>query len=182
MPLYVIEHLEPELWEWSLLEYKHVSRIVGKKNLLFSNVKKGSEKLKPYGKVTGKSVAELELDRPCLLDPRAGSVLKTSDKFETFVFGGILGDHPPRKRTGLLARRLSFPRRNLGKKQMSTDTAVFVAKMINDGVSFRRIPFKDGVEVWLGSAESVILPYRYVLKNNKPVLTPGIKKLLKKGF
>ena len=40
--------------------------------------------------------------RVCLLDPRATEVLapEDADKFDVFLYGGILGDDPPRDRTG----------------------------------------------------------------------------------
>lgn len=185
MALFIIEHMEPKVWKWCWLEYKHISKIVGKNNLLFTNVNQGADKLRKLGRVQKKSVSELSLSKPCLLDPSAGSVLKPSDKFETFIFGGILGDDPPRERTDLLKQKLpKVPRKNLGKKQMSTDTAVLVTKMITDGKEFRNINFKDSIEIKLGIAESVILPYRYVIRDGKPVLAPGLKTLLRtqKGF
>lgn len=46
-----------------------------------------------------------------------------------FLYGGILGDDPPRDRTGEL-RKLGFEGRHLGATQMTTDTAVKVTKMV----------------------------------------------------
>lgn len=51
------------------------------------------------------------------------------ETFEVFLYGGILGDDPPRDRTGEL-RKLGFEGRHLGEKQMTTDTAVGVSKII----------------------------------------------------
>lgn len=67
----------------------------------------------------------------CLLDPRAPKVLapEDGDAFDVFLYGGILGDDPPRDRTGEL-RKLGFEGRHLGEKQMTTDTAVGVSKII----------------------------------------------------
>ena len=44
----IIEHLEPELYDWCLIEYEHISKIAGKGNLIFTNIKnkKETEKLK----------------------------------------------------------------------------------------------------------------------------------------
>lgn len=69
--------------------------------------------------------------RVCLLDPRATEVLgpEDADKFDVFLYGGILGDDPPRDRTGEL-RKLGFPGRHLGPVQMTTDTAVGVSKIV----------------------------------------------------
>ena len=58
-----------------------------------------------------------------------------------FVFGGILGDHPPRDRTKLLRNDIETLR-HLGQPQLSTDTAVLVSKLILvDGMELEGIPF-----------------------------------------
>lgn len=83
----------------------------------------------------------IPLERVCLLDPRAEAVLapEDSDKFDAFLYGGILGDDPPRDRTGEL-RRLGFPGRHLGPVQMTTDTAVGVTKIVvEDKSEFGRL-------------------------------------------
>jgi len=69
--------------------------------------------------------------RVCLLDPRAEKVLapEDGDNFDVFLYGGILGDDPPRDRTGEL-RKLGFEGRHLLEKQMTTDTAVGVTKIV----------------------------------------------------
>ena len=48
---YVIVQMDPRLWKWSWLEYQHISRIVGKENLIFTNVKgkRTIEKLSSIG-------------------------------------------------------------------------------------------------------------------------------------
>ncbi|MEK6949133.1 MAG: RNA methyltransferase, partial [Nanoarchaeota archaeon] len=138
---FIIEHLEPELYDWCLIEYEHISKIVGKDNLTFTNIKNKKEqnKLKKYGEVYGKSISELKLNNSkskniCILSQYSEKTLKTSDKnkFEYLVFGGILGDNPAKKRTIDLTKKLekeglNFEARNLGEKQMPTDTAVYVA-------------------------------------------------------
>lgn len=69
--------------------------------------------------------------RVCLLDPRAEKELAPEDAevFDLFLYGGILGDDPPRDRTGEL-RKLGFEGRHLGPVQMTTDTAVGVTKIV----------------------------------------------------
>lgn len=97
----------------------------------------------------------IPLESICLLDPKAPLCLHGSDAakfpqpasdassqqqqqkvdgpFTFFLFGGILGDDPPRDRTGSL-RALGFPHRHLGKIQMTTDTALGVTKrVVEDG-------------------------------------------------
>lgn len=87
--------------------------------------------------LAGKS-PPVPFSRVCLLDPRAPAELSPADAdlFDVFLYGGILGDDPPRDRTGEL-RKLGFQGRHLGEKQMTTDTAVGVTKMvIEDGGEF----------------------------------------------
>lgn len=54
---------------------------------------------------------------------------------------GILGDDPPRDRTGEL-RILGFPNRHLGPVQMTTDTALGVTKkVVVDKIPLDKIPY-----------------------------------------
>ena len=187
MPKYIIEHMDPKIYKWCLLEYKHISQIVGKNNLIFTNIKTSKEKLEKFGKVYSEPVEKLKLKNICLLDPNAKTKLtpKEAKKFDCFVFGGILGDFPPKARTKDLVYRLPKAKtRNLGKEQMSTDTAVLVTKMIADGKALEEIEFQDEVEIIIKEGESILLPYRYVLKDKIPVLAPGLVEMLKKqkGF
>ncbi|MEM2121511.1 MAG: SAM-dependent methyltransferase [Candidatus Woesearchaeota archaeon] len=186
---FVIEHLEEGLSKWSFLEYVNISRIVGKENLIFTNIKKKFfEKLKDYGSVFEKSVVDLNLRNVCVLDPEAEKTLMHEDskRFEYFVFGGILGDFPAKKRTKkFLTSKLNCESRNLGKKQMPTDTAVKVAKLILEGKKLGELKFKDRVVLKIGKYDEVILPFRFLLdENGNPEITPGIIDYLKnkKGF
>ncbi len=177
---YVVEHLEPRLYKWCLLEYAHISGIVGRNNLVFTNTR--SCRLQKYGAVARKSAASLSMERPCLLDPSAKRALSPGDCFSHLIFGGILGDEPMAGRTARHFAGFSCARRNLGRKQMSTDTAVYVAKQIIHGKRLSGIRFADCVEVGTGRNESMILPFRFVLVNKKPLLAPGLRNLLRKGF
>jgi ribosome biogenesis SPOUT family RNA methylase Rps3 len=158
-----------------------MSYIVGKENLIFTNIpEKERHKLERFGKVYSESVLNLRFSRCCLLDSVAEQELATKDKekFEYFIFGGILGDNPPRGRTKVL-HKLNCDMRNLGKEQMSTDTAVLVTNMILNGKKLNEITFKDTIELETNEGESVILPYRYVVENGKPVLPKGLFEMLK---
>ena len=66
---FVVEHLETELHDWCLIEYEHISEIVGKDNLIFTNIKKQKDvkKLQKYGAVYEKSVSELNTKNICVL-------------------------------------------------------------------------------------------------------------------
>ena len=72
-PVFVLEHLEKKMYKWCLIEYKHISEIVGKENLWFTNVR--SKVLNGLGKAIKKSVSELDLNNACVLDPEASKTL-----------------------------------------------------------------------------------------------------------
>jgi ribosome biogenesis SPOUT family RNA methylase Rps3 len=186
-PIFVIEHMEPKVWKWCILEYSHMSSVVGKENLWFTNVKNGAEKLKKLGKVFSKSITSMKLENPVILDADANSTLKPADakKFTHIIFGGILGDYPPRGRTrDLRIKMQGVEARNMGSEQMSTDTAVLVAHTILSGLPLHKIRFTHHVDIDIRKGESVTLPYKYVLKDGKPVLAPGLVEMLRrqKGF
>lgn len=178
---FIIEHLEPELFEWCILEYKHISEIVGKDNLIFTNIKKDKNKIKDLGKVYKESVKELDFKNACILDPFAEKILSKNDKFDYLILGGILGDYPMKKRTEIeLSSKMDAEKRNLGKEQMSTDTAVYVANEITKGKTLNDFKFKDEIEIEIDEGESIQLPFRYVIINNKPMLPKGLIEYLKK--
>lgn len=185
---FIIEHMEPELYQWCLLEYTHISKIVGKANLIFTNVKKDSDKLASLGTVYEQSIAELMPKlggKMCLLDMDAKAALITEDKnkFQYFLFGGILGDNPRKHRTAELRLKIKPETRNLTNKQMSTDTAVYVTKKVLDGTKLGELRFADEVEIILEGdergGESVILPFRYVIEDDNAVLPDGLIDYLK---
>ena len=184
---YIIEHMEPEMYPWCIIEYTHISEIVGKNNLLFTNVKRGSKKIQGLGKIYKESIHELtdtgiiKSSDVCLLDPSAPKTLLTQDnkKFKYLLFGGILGDYPRRRRTRKLSS-ITNHKRNLKDKQMSTDTAVLVAHMIIKGKKFNQIPFQDKISIEIDKCSSVELPFRYIIKNSKPVLPNGLVDYLKR--
>ncbi|KAI1207211.1 DUF431-domain-containing protein [Annulohypoxylon truncatum] len=198
MPLrktYIVEHLDPELGQWSELEYIAIARETqrsGNTFMLsslpeafqvpqklaevpaFKAEKRGVEEI--YGEGNGK-------DRVCLLDPQAEKDLNPDDKgeFDVFLFGGILGDDPPRDRTSEL-RKKGFKGRRLGPVQMTTDTAVRVTRMvIEEQFTLNKIPFVDFPELKFNDHESTEMPFRYVTdENGKPIMPEGMVDLIKK--
>ncbi|MDP1696145.1 MAG: hypothetical protein Q8L29_04495, partial [archaeon] len=103
--------------------------------------------------------------------------------FDYFIFGGILGDNPPKKRTNpeLTSKIQNVESRNIGDKQMSTDNAVYVVKKILEGSQLSKIPFQDEIEIEINDIESTIFPYRYALVNGKPLISPELIEYLKKN-
>jgi len=183
MPKFVIEHLESKMYPWCVLEYGHISKIVGKGNLLFTNVKKGVDKLKKLGEVKKESVKELKLQKACILDPSAKKLLTPEDKkkYDYFIFGGILGDNPQRFRTKRdLTSKLKLPAFNLGPKQMSTDTAVYVTKKILDGTPLEKLKFVEEIEFEDKDGCFVGLPFRYVIEHGKIIAAKGLREFVLK--
>jgi ribosome biogenesis SPOUT family RNA methylase Rps3 len=84
------------------------------------------------------------------------------------------GDDPPQDRTSVL-RQKGFATRRLGPKQMTTDTAARVTRMIVcKRIPMEKIPFVDDPELDFSSQEgneSVTMPFRYVKGvNGQPCL------------
>ena len=189
MMKFVIEHLEPELYEWCLIEYGHISEIVGKKNLIFTNIKdkKSQNKLNKFGTAYDKKISELDFEGICVLSQYSKKQLTASDrdKFKYFVFGGILGDNPAKKRTNamikdLKSKKIKFEERSLGNRQMPTDNAAYAAKRILEGRKLNDFKFADEIEIQINENESVILPFRYVVDNNKVVISGKLVEHLRK--
>ncbi len=182
-PIIIIEHLETKVWPWCLIEYQSISKILKRSNLWFTNIKENKSKLKKLGKIFKKSVININLEDICVLDPDAKKTLspKEAKKFKYFIIGGILGDYPPKKRTKIeLTRKLKKTQaRNIGKKQFSTDNAVYVLKKIIDGTPLIKMKFQNKIIIPINKIESIELPYYYPLINNKPRISKNLLRYLK---
>ncbi|CAE6510241.1 unnamed protein product [Rhizoctonia solani] len=209
---FVIEHMEDDDEEsksvppWVYLEYRQMISIAGPaSSVLFTHLSSSSRaalnsalaSVQDSSKFEVHSLGILDvmkqhgvdLNKICLLDPKAEKELSPSDgeSFSWFLFGGILGDDPPRDRTSEL-RRLGFPNRHLGSVQMTTDTALGVTKrVVVDKVPLQNIPYIDHPTIRFNAKESVEMPFRYITDSKgEPILPEGMKVLLKedlnKGF
>ncbi len=185
--LFVVENLELELSEWLCIEYSNAARIVGKKNLLITNVKKKSEReiLSKKAPSVRPRVSEIFRQSEILvLDPQSRKKLIYRDLVgkNAVIIGGILGDDPPLGRTKtLLTDRL--PRsevRNLGKHQFSIDGAVHVAKQISMGKSIGEIPVQHGLDIYITRGYSITLPYAFPFVNGKPLISRRLIKYLRR--
>lgn len=131
------------------------------------------------------SSLRINISSVCLLDPKAPALLEPEDshRFKWFLFGGILGDDPPRDRTGEL-RAFGFPGRHLGPVQMTTDTAVAVTKrIVEDGMRMEEIEFLDRPELKYRRGESVEMPFRYIKgKDGEPIMPEGMRELIGKDL
>lgn len=176
----IIEHLEPKLYDWCKIEYSRISRIAGKDNLLFTNI--SHKALEELGNVDRRSIKELKFEKACILDPEANEELtpEKAKQFEHFIFGGILGDNPPKDRTQTeLTRFLHYPSFNLGKDQMSTDTAVHVVQLIRQGKKLSELEFIPGLEIEVEEGLTVTLPYKYLILDEEVQIDPGIIEQLR---
>lgn len=185
----LIENCEDELSEWLFLEYKHASEIWG--GAIFTNVKNEDmkERLKDIGEVYSNSFYEICGDKKVIiLDPKGKKELKNEDFLDAsfIVVGGILGYEKPKGRTYkyITSKAKKFLKnyvvRNLGKIQLSIDTASLVAKLISLGMELKDIEITREVEIVLNDVESVLLPYGYVVLDGKIIITPGLIEYLRK--
>ncbi|KAJ4365144.1 hypothetical protein N0V83_008762 [Neocucurbitaria cava] len=188
---FVVEHLDPELEQWSSLEYLTIaseSYASGAQFLLSSvptSLKLPSNLQGAKGlNVETRGIEEIyadKKDRVCLLDPAAPKDLspEDGDTFDIFLFGGILGDDPPRDRTSEL-RKKGYQGRRLGPVQMTTDTAVRVTRtVVQDRVPVDRIPYIDNPDLKINKNESTQMPFRYVKgEDGQPIMPKGMMELI----
>mmetsp|Transcript_26671 Transcript_26671/g.48020 ORF Transcript_26671/g.48020 Transcript_26671/m.48020 type:complete len:202 (-) Transcript_26671:587-1192(-) len=186
---YVIEHIDDDLYEWSIIEYRSIVRMTQQPviiaNLGHSLAK--AQELLPTAHCYAESftVQEVDPQRVCLLDMRGDTPLSPADidRFDYFLFGGILGDHPPRDRTKQLRDR-NYPLRHLGVMQMPTNTAMNVVKLIiEDQRPLEDLPFVDSPEFPVtseGCEETIEMEgFRYLAdENGEPIIEPEMLPLL----
>ncbi|RAH40263.1 SAM-dependent methyltransferase [Aspergillus brunneoviolaceus CBS 621.78] len=189
----VVEHLDPELGAWSALEYGCIAREAhaSGSRFLLSSVPTSLQMPEDLAATPGlnvehRSVEEIFADRKsrvCLLDPSAKVELSPADAetFDVFLFGGILGDDPPRDRTSEL-RKKGYAGRRLGPVQMTTDTAVRVTRLVvHDKIPLEEIKYVDHPEILINEHERTEMPFRYVVdKDGQPIMPPGMVDLIKK--
>lgn len=185
--------MEPGFSEWVILEYSRIIKDVGNENLILTSlpaettVKDIPQRLLDLGlQWTTKECIKIEgIDRSkvCLLDPAADTDLEPQDvdKFDYFVFGGILGSHPRIDRTGMLRDKYGFSGRRLGELQMTTDTAVRTTqRIVANQTKFEDIKFIDFPEIRYNKYESTEMPFRYILdEHDTPILPEGMLELIK---
>ncbi|KAF2490998.1 DUF431-domain-containing protein [Lophium mytilinum] len=190
---FVVEHLDPELEAWSSLEYAAIATESSKSGVefLLSSVPESLKLPENLHNVQGLKIEHRSIetiyadrkDKVCLLDPSASKELSPADgeTFQIFLFGGILGDDPPRDRTSEL-RKKGYEGRRLGPVQMTTDTAVRVTRMIvQDKIPLESIPYVDHPELRINKHESTEMPFRYVKgPDGQPIMPEGMVELIMK--
>lgn len=183
--IWVIEHLEP-LSKWVKLEYMHCPKILGKKKLIFTNVKDAKEAafLKKLGKVEEKSATELFANEKIIvLEPQAEKRLNYGDfkKCGKILIGGILGEAQPAGRTNALitSKLKNAAPRNIGIHQFSVDGAAFVAKKIHE-MAEKDLGVLINPEIELSDMHSIELHYAIPVFKGEIIFTPGLVKYIKK--
>ncbi|KAF3385316.1 Protein arginine N-methyltransferase SFM1 [Penicillium rolfsii] len=192
--VFVVEHLDPELGPWSALEYAAIAReshANGARFLLSSvpaELQMPAELAATKGlEVEQRGVEEIFADRKdkvCLLDPSAKTELspEDGDVFEVFLFGGILDRTSELRKKGYIGRRL-------GPKQMTTDTAVRVTRMVVHErgtwlmnapphiVPLEKISYVDYPEILINEHERTEMPFRYVVDANGEPIMPDVSQI-----
>ncbi|EEP80881.1 conserved hypothetical protein [Uncinocarpus reesii 1704] len=193
---YVVEHLDPELGPWSALEYECIAKESAESGARFMLTSVPATLRLPPNlaaldslHVEHRGVEEIfasQKARVCLLDPAASFELSPADgeRFDIFLFGGILGDDPPRgmiHRTSEL-RMKGYVGRRLGPKQMTTDTAVRVTRIVvEEKTPLDQIEWVDYPELRINKHEATEMPFRYVKgKDGEPIMPTGMVELIKK--
>lgn len=112
---YVVEHLDPELGPWSSLEYQTIAQEchAAQASFCLSSVSQQLDLPPELRSAEGLTIERQSVEtiyaesknRVCLLDPAAKKELapEDGDVFDVFLFGGILGDDPPRGEVTLAA-------------------------------------------------------------------------------
>jgi ribosome biogenesis SPOUT family RNA methylase Rps3 len=191
---YIIEHMEEGFSEWVILEYCQIIREVGSENLILTSLPEGTTEKDIPSRLLDMGLqwtttecvnieGGLDTSKVCLLDPAAETDLVPEDKqkFDYFVFGGILGSHPRVDRTGILREKYGFAGRRLGELQMTTDTAIRTTqKIVDNQVKFENIKFLDYPEIRYNKYESTEMPFRYIVaEDGNPILPQGMLELIK---
>ncbi|KAL6865918.1 hypothetical protein ACO1O0_002017 [Amphichorda felina] len=184
---FIVEHLDPELGPWSELEYIAIAKESQAAGSTFTLSSLPAEFQVPAALQSvdafvaeKRGVEELyaaDKSRVCLLDPAAAKDLSPEDgeTFDAFLFGGILD------RTSEL-RKKGFEGRRLGPKQMTTDTAVRVTRMVvQDKIPLDQVPYLDFPELKFSDHESTEMPFRYVKgEDGEPIMPQGMRELIQK--
>ena len=184
-PLLIIENCEPDLSEWLGLEYNHVMKIWS--NTIFTNIPESwnnNVNIK-FKNSNANHVYEIYSEyKFIVLDPKSDVTLSVNDfsSADGIIIGGILGYE---KFTGNTSKYITKHInkkivRSLGKIQLYIDSAALVTKMVLLGIEMNDIELTDSFEIRWNDNESTILPYGYVVIDNKVIFTPGLMEYIRK--
>lgn len=186
MPRLYIENSE-KFSDWLMLEYRHCMQTW--ESAVFTNVSDRDlfKALSDRGATVRRSpLAELRdfvPRRTLALDPEAEKPLRPSDfcTHDAIVIGGILGSEGFTGKTGrLITGKLGCGARNLGKIQLSIDSAAVVCKLVFLGMRLEDIELSAELEIVHDSGHTTVLPYGYPVLDGKIIFTPGLMEYLRK--
>jgi len=180
-PVVIIEHLEEGITPWILLEYRHISRFYGSECVIFTNMPaKYHGIIRKYGTPLEESIVDIigrnaiKAEDVIILDPSSPKELTYDilSKARYVVIGGILGDHPPKKRTWeYISSRLGHVAAyNIGKGQYSIDGAVYYIYYMYVNKSMDGYKYVDGLALETPSG-IIHLPFRYPMVDGKPFIS-----------
>eukprot|EP00128_Syssomonas_multiformis_P009186 Colp12_sorted_trinity150504_noHs@27121 len=102
------------------------------------------------------------------------------------MFGGILGDDPPKDTSKVLRdlQSMGASVRHLGDRQMTTDTAVHTTQLIVEKQQkIEDIPFIEDPEFQKGPNDFACMPFRYVADEaGRPLIAPGMAEEICQDF
>lgn len=182
----IIENREPAISDWLLAEYGHSASIWP--GTVFTNVTDGgmAAALQTMGRPVAADVLGYTGGKGCIILDHQSEVELGPDDFndaDFIVVGGILGYDKPMGRTReFITSRFDRDNnrfRNLGKVQLTIDSAVFVARAIFLGASLGELDITTEVEVKWDDVHSTILPYGYPVVDGRVLLTPGLVDILR---
>ncbi len=190
--LLIVDNWEERLSPWLLSEYRFVADLF-RGSVVFTNVvcEEMLQALRPLAEATSKSVREflatndIPLSKVLVLDPAAEEELSPEDlgKVNVVVIGGIMGDHPPKRRTReLITSRLPGAlARNLGREQLTIAGAAYVLKKVSEGYALKDLDLRFGLTVRLNVLNAdveIFLPYAFPYEWGKPVLPKDYLKIV----
>lgn len=170
-----------------MAEYSHSASVWPE--TVFTNVqdKRLFSLLSGVGTPVREDVLAFTGGRKCiLLDHQSPHELATEDfdAADFIVVGGILGYDKPKGRTKEFITSRFDPDlnilRNLGKIQLTIDSAVFVARAIYLGARLSELEITTEVDVQWDEIHSTHLPYGYPVVDGRVVITPGLVEILRR--
>jgi ribosome biogenesis SPOUT family RNA methylase Rps3 len=197
--LFVVDHIEEQLYEWSLLEYMHMMQFVNLTsdqdsfilaNLAKPEVAKSHELTRLGAQISFDSallhLAKTGAKRIIILDQMAECELAADDKCDAIIVGGILGtdelEGPVVDRTSQVRQTvpdgIELVLRHLGPVQMTADTALITSWLIlRQGARFQDLCFVDRPSVRIARNEFTEMPFRYLLDYAQVDIDPRLKAL-----
>lgn len=184
MQYVIVDNWEACPSPWLLAEYKYVAELF-RESLTIVNVRNAvmRQALEGVARTNSSDLTEfiefkaIPQERLLILDPSAKEELRPEDlrRVDAVVIGGIMGDHPPKRRTRELISK-KYPQavtKNLGKEQLTIAGSAYVLKRISEGLNLKDIDLRFGLKVELKILDTditIYLPYAFPYEKDTPIL------------